>query len=125
MERLRGTSILIVEDDPETLQLYVVRLQQLGATAVGARDARSALSLLEAWRPDVLLCDLHLPEIDGYQLVATIRERPELSDLPVIAISGSHPALEAARCEREGFAEHLAKPVRFAVMVESILAHAH
>ena len=122
MQSLQGTSVLVVEDDPETLALYVARLEHLGATVSAACDAESALSILAGWRPDVMLCDLHLPQIDGYQLLARMREWPDLVDVPVIAISGSHPALEADRCRREGFAEHLTKPVRFSVVVDSILA---
>ena len=120
MQRLAGTSVLVVEDDPETLALYVARLEQLGATVTGTCDAVSALAILATGRPDVVLCDLHLPELDGYQLLERMRESPELVDVPVIAISGSHPALEADRCKRAGFAEHLTKPVRFSVVVESI-----
>lgn len=128
MQSLAGTSVLVVDDDTEALALYVSRLEQLGATVNRATDARSALALLAGWRPDVMLCDLHLPDIDGYQLIAAMRQRAELADVPVIAISGSHPAVESERCRREGFAGHLSKPVRFAVVLESLrhaLAHAH
>jgi two-component system CheB/CheR fusion protein len=121
MQSLSGTSVLVVEDDPETLALYVARLEQLGAAVNGATDAPAALSILAVWRPDVMLCDLHLPGMDGYQLMEQIRARPELAGVPVIAISGSHPALVADRCLREGFVELLTKPVRFARVVESIL----
>lgn len=120
MQSLSGTSVLVVDDDAETLALYVARLEQLGASVNGATDAASALAILAVWRPHVMLCDLHLPGVDGYALVAEIRRRPDLADLPVIAISGSHPVLEAERCRREGFAQHLSKPVRFAVVLDSI-----
>jgi CheY-like chemotaxis protein len=120
MQSLAGTSVLVVDDDAETLTLFVQTLERLGADVNGATDAGAALSILSVWRPDVMLCDLHLPEVDGYALLGKIREREELNGVPVIAISGSHPALEGERCRAEGFADHLTKPARLAAIVSAI-----
>jgi len=120
MQSLQGTSVLVVDDDAETLALFVQTLERLGANVSGATSAGSALSILAVWHPDVMLCDLHLPEVDGYALLGKIRERADLADVPVIAISGSHPDLEGERCRREGFADHLTKPARLATIVSAI-----
>jgi two-component system cell cycle response regulator DivK len=122
MMSLQGTSVLIVDDDLETLSMYVQTLERLEAKVKGVTDAAGALTILEIWHPDVILCDLHLPGVDGYTLLARLRERSELDDVPVIAISGSHPALEAERCKRVGFRDHLVKPVRLNTIVAAIEA---
>lgn len=122
MMSLQGTSVLIVDDDLETLSMYVQSLERIGAKVSGVTDAAGALAILEMWHPDVILCDLHLPVVDGYTLLARLRERGELDDVPVIAISGSHPALEAERCKLVGFRDHLVKPVRLAAIVSAIEA---
>jgi CheY-like chemotaxis protein len=125
MESLQGTSVLVVDDDDETLSLYVQSLKRLGATVRAAPSAEGALAALEAWRPDVMLCDLHLPGVDGYMLLERMRERDELKDVPVIAISGSHPTLERERCRLAGFHAHLTKPVRLEAIVSAIRAARH
>jgi CheY-like chemotaxis protein len=120
MESLRGIAVLVVEDDAETLCLYEQTLERLGATVHAAADAERALSILDAWLPDVMLCDLHLPGVDGYTLLARMRDRAVLHGVPVIAISGSDPTLERERCHRAGFHDHLAKPVRLDAIVSAI-----
>lgn len=121
MDRLDDTRILIVDDDTETLALYVRALEKMGARVSAASDAATALAQLDTARPDIVLCDLHLPGTDGYELLAQIRARD--TDLPVIAISGSHPALEAERCKAAGFRDHLTKPVKLDVIVSAIHGH--
>src|SRR5687768_894056 len=91
---LQGSAILVVEDDPDTLELFTASLAKLGAEVRTAKDAAAASALLAKWRPDAVLCDLHLPGADGYTLLEQIRANPALRDLPVIAISGSHPDIE-------------------------------
>ena len=111
---------MVVDDDLETLSMYVQTLERLGATVSGVTDAAGALSILDIWHPDVILCDLHLPAVDGYALLERVREREDLAGVPVIAISGSHPSLERERCEQAGFREHLVKPVRLTRIVSAI-----
>jgi len=120
VESLQGTSVLIVDDDLETLSLYVGSLERLGATVSGVTDAAGALAVLAVWHPDVILCDLHLPVMDGYALLTRLREHADLADVPVIAISGSHPAIEREACEHAGFSDHLVKPVRLSSIVSAI-----
>lgn len=122
MESLQGTAVLVVDDDAETLSLYVQTFERLGATVRAAPNAERALAVLEAWRPDVMLCDLHLPNVDGYMLLVQVRERDDLQDVPVIAISGSDPTLERERCRLAGFRAYLTKPVRLEAIVSTILA---
>lgn len=117
---LRSVSLLVVEDDPDTLALYVASIGAAGGVVHGTRDAGEALEFLARWRPDAVLCDLHLPGVDGYDLLSLIRARPELHDVPVVAISGSHPDLERPRSITAGFAGYLVKPARLAEIVGSI-----
>ena len=120
-ETLHGSAILIVEDDPDTLELFTASLVKLGAEVRTAKSAAAANALLADWRPDAVLCDLHLPGMDGYSLLDDIRANPALRDLPVIAISGSHPDIERARSSNAGFASYLVKPTKLREMVETIL----
>ena len=67
-----------------------------------------------------MLCDLHLPGVDGYGLLQRIRADERLADLPVIAISASHPELEGDRSLAAGFTQHLVKPVKLRDIADSV-----
>ncbi len=115
---LTGVSLLVLEDDPDTLHMFARSLAKAGAEVRTAATAEAALAILATWRPSVVLCDLHLPAVDGYDFLARVRETAGLRDLPVIAISASHPAAE--RALEAGFAAHLVKPTRLAEIIEVI-----
>jgi CheY-like chemotaxis protein len=120
MTSLGGIAVLIVEDDPDTLELYASSLAKLGATVRRANSAEVAIALLGTWRPDVVLCDLHLPGVDGYALLDRVHADPALCPIPMVAVSASHPDVESARALRAGFTEHLAKPVRLREIVAGL-----
>ncbi|MEO8699670.1 MAG: response regulator [Kofleriaceae bacterium] len=119
---LNQRAILVVEDDLDTQQLFVSYLLRLGADVRAASSVAEALELLETWHPDVALCDLHLAKADGYDLLATLRANAALADIPVVAISGSHPSLERERALDAGFVEHLAKPTKLHAIVDTLVA---
>lgn len=120
MESLHGRAVLVVDDDADALDLYATSLEKSGARVERANTVDEALRLMTDWRPDVVLCDLHLPERDGYALLESMRGDPTLCDIPVIAISGSHPSIEGERSKRAGFAEHFVKPTRLREVIDAI-----
>jgi len=89
-------SILVVDDSPEALQLFTRMLASNGRSyrLMRASDGRRALEILRTRRPDLLLLDLVMPGVDGYQVLAELRRRPELAGMPVITISAQDPAIE-------------------------------
>ncbi len=122
VNRLEGCSILVVEDDPDTLELYRTALTKLGGTVRTAQSAEAALAMLADWRPDAVLCDLHLPGVDGYGLLAGIRADARLTGVPVVAISASHPELEGDRTAIAGFTHHLVKPTKLSEIADTLAA---
>lgn len=120
VDALRDVSILVVEDDLDTCLLYERALTSAGATVRTANSAATALALLVASAPDVVLCDLHLPEVDGYMLLEQVLADPTLAGIPIIAISGSHPELEHDRALAAGFAKHLPKPSKLHEIVTAV-----
>jgi CheY-like chemotaxis protein len=69
-----------------------------------------------------VLCDLHLPGVDGYGLLERIRADKRFRNLPVIAISASHPELEGARAVAAGFTQQLVKPTKIREIADSLAA---
>jgi CheY-like chemotaxis protein len=107
---LDGTAVLVAEDDPDNLEILAYIVSAEGATVRTARNAREALDLLPAWKPDVLLLDIEMPVMDGYELLSAIRRQPDLRDVPAVAITGLGYPSDKERAFAAGFAAHMTKP---------------
>jgi PAS domain S-box-containing protein len=114
--------ILVVEDDPTGLKVVRVTLEKAGYTVREARDGRSVLEMMDQ-RPDLIIQDLILPDIDGFELVRKIRDLPGGVDIPIIAYSGLMTKLEEARSIEAGFTDYLFKPIAPARLLETIEAY--
>ena len=109
---LEGLRILLVDDEPDTRDLLSTVLGGCGALVRGCDSAAEALTLVETWRPDLLVSDIGLPEEDGYSLIKRVREGGGWGErLPAIALTAYAGAEDRERALSAGFAAHLAKPV--------------
>jgi signal transduction histidine kinase/CheY-like chemotaxis protein len=110
---LAGTSILVIEDDPDSAFLLGEILRRHGATTEIVGTAAAALEAVRALRPDVLLSDITLPDKDGYALIREIRAlgSDEGGWIPAIAMSGHVAPEDVKEAILAGFQLHLAKPV--------------
>jgi CheY-like chemotaxis protein len=117
---LNKLSVLVVEDDPDTREIFTLSLGAVGAQVRSATSAEAALALLATWKPDIVLCDLHLPGVDGYSLIEHVHADARWQTIPMISISGSHPEIEVERSLKAGFARHLTKPSKLADIVKAV-----
>jgi adenylate cyclase len=111
--------VLIVDDTPFNRQLLARLLRGLGHDPVEAGDGREALARLrdaEAPAIDVILLDIVMPEMDGYEVLAALRDDPALSHIPVIVISGVDELDSVVRCLEMGAADYLPKTVDPAIL---------
>ena len=113
---LKGISVLVVEDDADTLDLLALGLGAVGADVRTAASAEAALTLLESWRPDVLLCDVQLPGVDGYRFLEVLRANPRLRTIPAAALSGVVDVPHEGRA-RATFEKFLRKPSKLPEIV--------
>src|SRR5262245_1638732 len=111
--QLRGVRILAVDDDRDTLALIREILETTGATVVTADSGEQALESLSRNRPDVLLTDLAMPQMNGYQLIDRVRrsEQPEIRRIPAVAFTAYARSEDRTKALRSGFHMHLAKPI--------------
>jgi signal transduction histidine kinase/chemotaxis methyl-accepting protein methylase/CheY-like chemotaxis protein len=109
---MRALHLLLVEDNVDVAETLVELLASAGHRVDHAGSAEEALELLRARRPDVVLCDLGLPGMDGLALAEYLRADPELCDLKLVAMTGFGDASTQSRIERAGFDRHLIKPVQ-------------
>jgi CheY-like chemotaxis protein len=104
--------ILVAEDNEFNRELLEHLLGRLGLSAAMATNGREALALLERELFDLLLLDVHMPELDGFGVVGAIRERERTAGghLPVIALTARSRKADREKCLRAGMDEYLAKP---------------
>jgi len=109
---LEAIRLLVVEDEADTLEFLRRLLTTHGATVLTAVNAGEAMSLMRDERPDLLISDIGLPEVDGYDLIQQVRR--ELSpgrDIPAIALTAYARSEDRTRALRAGYQAHIAKPV--------------
>lgn len=102
--------ILIVDDNHDSAESVAVLLKLLGADVYIAFDGPGALAGIDRYQPDVVLMDIGLPGMDGYEVARRIRQRPELDCLTLIAITGWGQVEDRLRSRAAGFQHHLVKP---------------
>jgi hypothetical protein len=102
-------SVLIVDDEPAQLGLLKELIRNAGMSYRTAHNGKEALKEVEAFPPHLVLTDIQMPKMDGFELLQNIRKNPNLQDLPVIALSG-RPDVSAADYLKRGFSGSLFKP---------------
>ncbi|APR84186.1 two-component hybrid sensor and regulator [Minicystis rosea] len=85
-----GRHILIADDDPAQLKLTILHFRQAGFVVTGAPNGKVALELAEASRPDLILSDVLMPELDGFALCLAVRRDPRLASVPVVLASAHY-----------------------------------
>jgi CheY-like chemotaxis protein len=124
MNLFRRPFILIADDNRDLAWSLSVLLRLAGFEVEVVHDGYAALRSARARRPDVLLLDIGLPGIDGFQVAEELRSEPELKHIFIIAISGYGPDMLQGRARRAGFDHHLVKPVDFKTIL-SLLPGLH
>jgi signal transduction histidine kinase/CheY-like chemotaxis protein/ligand-binding sensor domain-containing protein len=110
--RLAGARILLVEDNPINQELARDLLNRAGIVVSIAGDGQEALQILARERFDAVLMDCQMPVMDGYEATRAVRRRPELQDLPVIAMTANAMAGDRQKVLEAGMNDHVAKPIR-------------
>jgi signal transduction histidine kinase len=114
--------ILVVEDNTDAAEATKMLLTQLGHEVLIVNDGALAVEAAAAFRPDVILLDIGLPGVDGYELARRFRALDETSGSRVIAVTGYGQPADRARSAAAGFDHHLVKPVDPAKLAEAIHA---
>ncbi len=109
-----GRRVLVVDDNADAAESLAVLLRMRGHEVHVARDGPQALETARAVRPEVVLLDLALPGLDGYEVAAQLRGHPELRRARLVAVTGYGRDEDRRRTRAAGFDEHLVKPVDLA-----------
>ena len=121
---LAGLRVVVVDDDRVSLMAITAMVGAWGAETRAAATAREALRLIAEERPDLVLSDLYMPEMDGFDLMRRVRELPpgRGGHTPAIAVT-AHPSFDSRRdAERAGYGAVFSKPFGRDELVDTILA---
>jgi CheY-like chemotaxis protein/anti-sigma regulatory factor (Ser/Thr protein kinase) len=125
VERLltpEGLKVLAVDDDLDTRALLAVTLQRCGAEVKAVASAAEALETLQRWQPDVLVCDIGMPGVDGYDFIRQVRAlAPERGrDIPAIALTAFAGKDDRLQALEAGYQKHVPKPVEPTDLVAAV-----
>jgi PAS domain S-box-containing protein len=111
LPRLDGVRVFAVDDEPDARELLRTVLQDQGAKVTSFASAEDALAALKTVKPTVLICDVGMPNMDGYQLIRKLRaEEPRSERIPALALTAFARAEDRKRSLIAGYQAHLAKP---------------
>jgi CheY-like chemotaxis protein len=115
--------VLAVDDEPDSLEVLIEALGMHDATVHSTGNGQEALALLQTLHPTLVVTDLSMPGMDGYQLLYRIRHTEDLKATPVIALTAHAMSGDKERILEAGFNGYISKPLRIATLVPTILEY--
>ena len=124
---LGGVRVLVVDDEADTRELLVFVLEPVGIVVKTAASAAEALKLIEPFEPQLLISDIGMPEMNGYELIRAVRALPpEQASIPALSLSAFSANADRQRSLEAGFDKHLTKPTdleRLVAIIAQMLGH--
>jgi CheY-like chemotaxis protein len=115
-----GHTLLLVEDNEDNRIIYSTVLRHTGYEVVEALDGLQAIALARSILPDLILMDISIPELDGWEATRILREDPLTRDIPIIALTAHALADDRERATAVGFTSYLAKPIEPRAVVAEV-----
>jgi two-component system, cell cycle response regulator DivK len=106
-----GWRVLLVEDNYDNFEMVRFLLERAGYTVVGARNGREAVTAAREHKPDVILMDLSLPEMDGWEAAREIKNDPTIAGIPLIALTAHTLPGDRQKAMEAGFDNYISKPI--------------
>ena len=119
---LAKRQILIIEDNPDNLYLITYLLKSAGYEPLVAIDGVEGLATAKRELPDLVLCDMHMPNKDGYEVAREFQSDPSLSMIPLIAITSYAMVGDRERILAAGFDHYISKPIQPETFVQEVEA---
>jgi len=116
-------TVLVVDDNRATADALCSLLTALGARAVPAYGPRAALEMLDTTKPHLILLDLNMPGVDGFEVLAFLKREPRLAEVPVVVVTSDDQPETRARALQHGAMEVIVKPATLEVL-ERVLKRA-
>lgn len=118
-----ATRILIVEDHPANMEMMSFLLEAFGYATIPAVDGEQGVEAARRELPDLVVCDVHLPKRDGYEVVRELKATPQTRNIPVIAVTALAMVGDRERLLQAGFDDYVSKPIEPERFVGQVEAH--
>lgn len=117
---MKKNRIMIVEDEESLLKLESILLSARGYKVTGVMDGRTALEEINTEKPDLVLLDIMLPSLDGFEVCRRIKENPETSAIPVVMLTARKNSQDHAHGLEAGADAYITKPFKSAQVIDTI-----
>ncbi len=119
---LKGIHVLVVDDENDSREIVEFLLEQAGAEVTTTASAKEALAALEHFKPDILVSDIGMPDMDGYMLMSQVRLLPpnQGGTIPAIALTAYAGELNQQQALAAGFQRHITKPIEPQELIKAI-----
>jgi twitching motility two-component system response regulator PilG len=124
LPKLAGVKVMVVDDSNTIRKSAELFLNQAGCNVILAEDGFDALAKIVELRPNVVVVDIMMPRLDGYQTCSLIKQNPNFSATPVIMLSSKDSLFDRTRARLVGAAQHLTKPFTKDSLLRAVGAHA-
>lgn len=115
--------ILVIEDNAQNLYLIHFLLESNGYTVIEAENGIIGIQKAKEEKPDIILLDIQLPEMDGYEIARILRSTPGIDTIPIIAVTSYAMAGDKERILAAGATDYIEKPINPATFVDQIKVH--
>lgn len=115
-----NSAVLLVEDNDINRDMLTRRLTRAGLTVITAADGISALEMMREHQPGVVLMDMTLPILDGWEATQQAKEDPAITEIPIIALTAHAMAADKERAMSAGCSEYETKPIDFPALLAKI-----
>lgn len=116
--------VLVIDDNVDVAEMLAAYLQQIGYEVIQAHDGPSGLDAALQHRPEVIVCDIGLPGLDGYEVARTLRQAPQLRSSLLVAVSGYGESADRDKARAAGFSHHITKPAD-PIKLADLIANSH
>lgn len=113
-------TILIIEDDATTRRIFLNGLEAEGFETIGAENGLAGIKKAQEHLPDLVICDIVMPDIDGYKVLSTLRQKPMTAIIPFIFLTGSDTKADIRKGMELGADDYLTKPARIDQILRAI-----
>lgn len=117
--------ILIVDDTPINLKVAILIIENHGFEVSVANSGQEALEQVKSERPDLILLDIVMPEMDGFRVCSELKKEPEYADIPILFLTGQSDEDDIIKAFEAGGADYVTKPVNPTELVARIKTHLH
>lgn len=113
MDTAETKKVLVVEDHPDLRTILLRQIERMGFTVILAKDGAEAIELAVREKPHLILMDIMMPEVDGWEAARTLRSHPETRHVPIVAVTALFRESDLRRCLEDGCSDYIVKPFNF------------